>query len=67
MRLSPAVERIFVPEPWELHAEVLARYADQDFSYVDATSFITMGHRAMTAAFAIDHHFAVAGFSLVSV
>ena len=68
LRVSPAAERIFVPDLWEVEAEkLLSQYADQDISYVDATSFVTMRHSALTTAFAFDHHFAVAGFSLLSV
>jgi predicted nucleic acid-binding protein len=66
VRASPVTERIFIPAAWESEAEpLLSRYADQDFSYVDATSFVTMGHRGLTTAFAFDHHFVVAGFTLL--
>ena len=67
MRESRMVERVFVPEEWEVEAErLLAQYADQDFSYVDATSFIAMRRLGLTSAFAFDHHFTVAGFHLVN-
>jgi uncharacterized protein len=67
IRVSQRIERIFVTEAWENAAEtLLAQYADQDFSYVDATSFVTMRQRALTTAFAFDHHFVVAGFNLLS-
>jgi predicted nucleic acid-binding protein len=66
MRASQGAERVFVPEPWEIEAERLpAQYADQDFSYVDATSFVTMRHRGLKNAFAFDQHFVVAGFNLL--
>lgn len=51
----------------ELQAEELLRhYADQDFSYVDAISFATMKQFDVAEAFAFDHHFLVAGFTLIS-
>ncbi len=50
----------------EAEAEaILARYADQDFSFTDAVSFALMHQRAITEAFAFDRHFLTAGFSLV--
>jgi len=42
--------------------DMLVRYADQDFSYVDAVSFALMRQRGITEAFAFDHHFVIAGF-----
>ena len=66
VRTDPRVRRIMVPEAWEEAAEdLLARYADQDFSYVDASSFIAMRRLGLQEAFAYDHHFATAGFTLV--
>ena len=67
LRESRIVERVFVPEEWEDEAErLLAQYADQDFSYVDATSFVAMRRLGLTNAFAFDHHFTVAGFQLLN-
>ena len=67
MRESRMVERVFVPEEWEEEAErLLAQYADQDFSYVDGTSFIAMRRLGIAEAFAFDRHFNVAGFRLVN-
>ena len=42
----------------------LARYRDQDFSFTDAVSFAVMTERRVRDALSLDHHFAVAGFSL---
>ena len=42
--------------------ELLQKYADQDFSFVDATSFVTMRARRLRHAFAFDQHFRTAGF-----
>ncbi|MBI4491668.1 MAG: hypothetical protein HY690_02615 [Chloroflexi bacterium] len=55
-----------VPESWEETAEeLLAQHDDQDFSYVDATSFVAMRRLGLQDAFAFDHHFAILGFALV--
>ena len=66
-RASAHTRRVFVPEAWEDEAEtVLAQFADQDFSFVDATSFVVMRKLELRAAFAFDHHFLVAGYLLVT-
>ena len=66
VRNSAVTQRAFVLEAWEQAAEdLLARYADHDFSYVDATSFIAMRRLDLQDAFAFDHHFTTAGFTLV--
>ena len=43
----------------------LTRFQDQPFSLVDAVSFEVMRAEGLTAAFAFDHHFEVAGFELL--
>lgn len=43
----------------------LARYADQNFSLVDAVSFEIMRRAKLTRAFSFDRHFETAGFELV--
>lgn len=43
----------------------LARFEDQRFSLVDAVSFEVMRRENVTAAFAFDYHFEVAGFELL--
>ncbi len=43
----------------------LVRYEDQAFSLVDAVSFEVMRAEKLTAAFAFDRHFEVAGFELL--
>jgi uncharacterized protein len=45
--------------------EILRRYADQEFSFVDAVSFAAMRQRRIQEAFAFDHHFLNAGFTLL--
>jgi uncharacterized protein len=67
VRASALTHRVFVREDWEREAEtLLGRCADQDFSYVDATSFVAMRAMSLRTAFAFDHHFLVAGFLLAS-
>ena len=65
VRASAQTERVFVLPEWEGAAEeLLLHYVDQDFSYVDATSFVTMRRLSIQNAFTFDRHFAAAGFSL---
>lgn len=66
IRASGQAQRVFVPPEWEGAAEeLLLHYVDQDFSYVDATSFVTMRRLSIQDAFTFDRHFSVAGFSTV--
>jgi uncharacterized protein len=43
----------------------LTRFADQDFSLVDAVSFEVMRREKVSHAFAFDRHFETAGFTLL--
>ncbi|MDH3206114.1 MAG: PIN domain-containing protein [Gemmatimonadota bacterium] len=52
---TPEIERRAVDE-W------LGRYQDQDFTLVDAVSFVVMADRGIREALALDRHFATAGF-----
>jgi predicted nucleic acid-binding protein len=45
-------------------ARWLSRFPDQAFSLIDAVSFEIMSREKLKVAFAFDHHFEVAGFSL---
>lgn len=64
VRASMQAQRIFVQSEWEAAAEeLLLQYADHDFSYVDATSFVTMRRLSIDEAFTFDRHFAAAGFT----
>ena len=57
------LERIFVQQETEARAfRLLRQHADQDFSFVDATSFAVMRTERIRHAFAFDHHFSTAGF-----
>ncbi len=65
---SARLEQLFVDERTEREAfEVLRRYADQPFSFVDGTSFAVMRRRKTRLALAFDRHFATAGFLRVPV
>jgi predicted nucleic acid-binding protein len=60
---SRRIERLFITEQLERKAyEVLERFADHPFSFVDATSFALMREQRIQHAFAFDAHFATAGF-----
>lgn len=66
-REDPLVRRVFVSETWEEEAErLLAQYDDQPFSFVDATSFVTMRQLGIQEALTFDGDFVIAGFTLVS-
>jgi uncharacterized protein len=66
IRSSDRVLRVYSNADLEAQAEqALIRFADQDFSFVDAVSFAVMREFGITEAFAFDHHFLIAGFSLV--
>jgi uncharacterized protein len=60
---SRRIERLFITEQVERQAyEILERFADHPFSFVDATSFALMRQQRIRHAFAFDIHFATAGF-----
>lgn len=46
---------------------LLRRFADHDFSFVDATSFVVMRGRRARFALALDKHFVTAGFTRVPI
>lgn len=45
--------------------EVFTKYRDQDFSFVDCTSFAVMERIKLSTAFAFDRHFSVMKFAVV--
>ena len=66
IRQSPRVIKVYSDEALEADAEqILLRHADQDFSFVDAVSFAVMHSRGIADAFAFDHHFQTAGFTVI--
>ena len=63
LETTKRLERVFVSVELEHRAVILLdRFADHDFSFVDATSFAVMQARRLRHAFAFDAHFATAGF-----
>ncbi len=66
VRRSPSLNKVYSDAALEDEAEaLLVKYADQDFSFVDAVSFVVMHSRGIAEAFAFDHHFQTAGYTLV--
>jgi predicted nucleic acid-binding protein len=49
----------------EAQARWLERFHDQSFTLTDAVSFEVMRRARITTAFAFDHHFEIAGYSLL--
>jgi predicted nucleic acid-binding protein len=65
---SARLLRIHVDEATERSAyDLLRRFQDQRFSFVDGTSFAVMRRRKLRVAFAFDVHFATAGFVRIPV
>jgi predicted nucleic acid-binding protein len=63
---SPRIIKVYSDNILEETAiEILRQYQDQDFSYTDAVSFAAMKQYEIKEAFAFDHHFVTAGFTLV--
>ena len=66
VRSSSILQRVHVVDEWEDEAErLLVQYHDQRFSYVDATSFVTMRRLGIHEALAFDADFVTAGFTLL--
>jgi len=63
---SGLVEIVRVDESYEALAwQIFERYADQEFSYTDCTSFAVMQALNLTEILTADRHFATMGFTLV--
>jgi predicted nucleic acid-binding protein len=63
---SPRLERHFVKPDLEAETvRLLDRYAEHPLSFVDGTSFVVMRRESIQDAFAFDHHFTIAGFTIV--
>ena len=45
--------------------DIFGKYRDQDFSFVDCTSFAVMERMKLATAFAFDRHFSVMKFAVV--
>ena len=67
IKATPTIHKVLVPEAWEEEAEeLLARYRDQAFSYVDATSFVVMRKLGLREVLTFDADFSVGGFTVLS-
>ena len=53
------------PSDEERAWDVFCKYQDQDFSFVDCTSFAVMERMKLATAFAFDRHFSVMKFAVV--
>jgi predicted nucleic acid-binding protein len=66
LRAGPRLQKVYSDSNLEEQAEtILAKYDDQDFSYVDAVSFALMKEQGMEEAFAFDDHFIMAGYQIL--
>jgi predicted nucleic acid-binding protein len=64
IKASPRILRVYSNEGVETEAEgILAKFTDQDFSYIDAVSFVMMKRQKIRKAFCFDKHFVTAGFT----
>lgn len=52
-------------ERFEQAKMLFRRYADQEFSFTDCTSFVVMRELELNGALTSDEHFRIAGFELV--
>lgn len=66
IEISQRTNRIFVSEQIEQKAyQLLERYSDQDFSFIDSTSFVVMKKYKLSDSFTFDKHFSTAGFTIL--
>jgi len=66
--LKETAEIVRISEDDEKKAwEIILKYNDKDFSYVDATSFALMERLGLVEAFAFDEHFDQYGFISVPI
>jgi len=64
VKTSPRILKICSNENIETEAEgILVKYAEQDFSYADAVSFVIMKRHKIRKVFCFDKHFVIAGFT----
>jgi len=62
-KLRKTAEIVRVTEEDEKRAwEIILKYSDKEFSYIDATSFVLMARFGLLEAFAFDEHFDQYGF-----
>jgi len=64
---SPRIRKVYSTAELEEEAtKILKGYADQDFSFTDAVSFVVMQRLKIKEAFAFDAHFSTMGFILIT-
>jgi predicted nucleic acid-binding protein len=65
---TPVVRTIGVTPGHEADAWMLfKKFADQDFSFTDCTSFAVMRDVGIHNVFAFDHHFSIMGFERITL
>jgi uncharacterized protein len=65
-RAGETIEAIRADQEIEQRAwSILESHTDKQWSYVDATSFALIERERLTAAFALDHHFAQRGLNVL--
>jgi uncharacterized protein len=65
---SPRVEKVHIDIAIDRAArDLLRHFEDQEFSFVDGTSFAVMRRRRIRLAFAVDVHFRTAGFVRIPI
>lgn len=68
MQHSSRASLVFVTPEWEDEAlRWLRRRDEQEYSFVDATSFVVMRSSRVRQALTFDHDFTVAGFEVVGL
>ena len=68
IRQSPKVFIYFAAQHTEKEAfDLLGRFQDHPFSFVDAVSFAIMKREHIDLAFAFDSHFTIAGFNRIGI
>lgn len=68
IRASKSLDYYFTDEKTESSAyDLLHKFSDQRFSFVDAVSFAIMNELEINKAFAFDKHFTIVGFTRIPV
>ncbi len=66
VKTSQRIKNVFINRNTEEKAiEILKKYSDHKFSYVDATSFALMNNLDIKYTLTLDNHFSTAGFIIL--
>ena len=66
LKASPRINKVHSVQDIEEEAEaILRKYSDQNFSYTDAVSFVTMRTGKIQKVFLFGRHFSTAGFMII--